>query len=289
MLPGYIANLQCSMQKLFNNILVPVNTSSPEKRVEKAVELANIYNCNIHLLSISHSSGSNGLAGKIVRMFSLAKKTGEQKTGEHLQTLSKKFQHQLHKGLKIFSHSEQGNKNEVAIDYILSNKIDLVVDTIDPGYFKKKPSGFDVNLIAGKTSAAVITVPEGRLIHRLYSIVIPVTDSIPLKKLMYGIYMARYYNITFHLLGITHEHDSDYNQKVEKYLHRSYRLIRDHCDVPVDMIRRSGTDVIEVAREYSVNNNADLVIVSPDRKKIDWLSDIMQKKIYPPVLTISSI
>ncbi|HYM95326.1 MAG TPA: universal stress protein, partial [Chitinophagaceae bacterium] len=167
--------------------------------------------------------------------------------------------------------------------------------TAPSGRLESNTTNLDANRIAGKTNAAIITIPENRRINHLYSIVIPITDFIPLKKLMYGIYFARYYHTTIHLLGVVHEQDYMYTKKVQKYLQRSYQLIRDNCNVPIDMTIKDGLNVAEVVKEYTTKNNADLVIVNPGRQSrlrgraFGLFAAFLQKKVNPPVLTIGQI
>ncbi|HWC52543.1 MAG TPA: universal stress protein [Chitinophagaceae bacterium] len=283
------------MHKLFNNILIPIDTSaSTERMLEKGIELANTYSCNIHLLYSTATDPKGQALKKIQQFFSFSGIPAEKKAEQKLNFMLSKFRKQLQDGLKIHIHSENGNRNDIAINYIIQNKIDLVLGTVHSRSINRNKLSLDVNRIAGKTSAAVITVPEDRHIRHLYSIVIPVTDFIPLRKLMYGIYLARYYKTTIHLLGITREQDIEYTQRVQKYLHRSYQLIRDNCDVPIDLTVRDGSNVAEVVKEYASSNNTDLVIVNPGGQSrlkshtLGWFAGILQKNIHPPVLTIGT-
>lgn len=283
------------MYKLFNNILIPINLSqTSEKTIEKGIELANTYNCNIHLLHLATSSRMRSSNTKKSWSFLSMLKNDNKKIEYKLNNLTRKYQEMLQKGLKIFVRVEKGNRNDVAIDYIMQNKIDLVLEGMQTGSIHRSKMTLDINRIAGKTNAAVITIPEDRRIVHLYSIVIPVTDFIPLRKLMYGIYLARHYKTTIHLLGVTHEQDAEYSKRVQKYLQRSYQLIRDNCSVPIEMTVREGSNVAEVVKEYTISNNADLVIVNPggqSRMKshvFGWFTGLIQKNINPPVLTISA-
>lgn len=282
------------MHKLFNNILIPFNFSAASERtVEKAIALANTFQCNIHLLYTDSSLFPKQAIKKLFGLNSSSLKSGNTKRANKLKILAQKYQDQLSDGLKVFSSFEKGNRNDIAVNYILHHKIDVVLATVFTRKMKRNKLRLDVNRIAGKTAAAVITVPEERRISHLYSIVIPVTDFIPLRKLMYGIYLARFYKTTIHLLGITHKQDQDYSQRVGKYLHRSYQLIRDNCDVPIEMTRRDGYNVAEAVKDYTIDNDTDLVIVNPGRQSrfkrfsLDRITGILQN-IYPPVLTIGT-
>lgn len=283
------------MYKLFNNILIPVNFSSAtDGAIEKGITLANIYSCNIHLLYIDPTPAQQSGLRKFFTFYSLQQKNSGKKSELKLKALAQNFQSSLTKGLKVFTGIEKGNRNDAAINYIIRNKIDLLLETVHSKSIHRNKLNLDVNRIAGKTSAAVISVPEKRHISHLYSIVIPVTDFIPLRKLGYAIYLARYYKTTIHLLGITYEQDFEYSKKVEKYMHRSYQLIRDNCDVPIDLTIRDGSNVAEVVKEYATSNNPDLVIVNPGRQSrlksyaFGWFAGMLQKNIYPPVLTIGT-
>ncbi|HVT86640.1 MAG TPA: universal stress protein [Chitinophagaceae bacterium] len=283
------------MYKLFNNILVPVNLSAASERtVEKGIALANTYSCNIHLLYANSPQAKKPALKKIFSLYSLLQKEIDKKSVQKLNGIAKKFQNYLNDGLKISIYAQKGNRNDVAINYIVRNKIDLVLETVYSCNIKQNKLNLDVNRIAEKTTAAVITIPEDRGINHLCSIVIPVTDFIPLRKLMYGIYLARYYKTTIHLLGITSEQDMEYTQRVQKYLNRSYQLIRDNCDVPIDLTIRDGSNVAEVVKAYASSNQTDLVIVNPGGQSrlkshtLGWFAGILQKNIHPPVLTIGT-
>ncbi len=51
------------MQKLFNKVLVPVDFSTQSKKaIERAVEIAKLYHCSIHLLHVVNISPMTSLA-----------------------------------------------------------------------------------------------------------------------------------------------------------------------------------------------------------------------------------
>ncbi|HYM93966.1 MAG TPA: universal stress protein, partial [Chitinophagaceae bacterium] len=118
------------MHKLFNNILIPVRfTTASEKLIEKGIELANLYRCNIHLLYIaSISSISSSMITRSWSFFQKVRNEDSKELERMLNKLTDRYAAKLHHGLKIVSSIEKGGRNEIAVNYILQNNIDLVLD-----------------------------------------------------------------------------------------------------------------------------------------------------------------
>lgn len=284
------------MYKLFNNILIPVTFSSASDRlIEKGIEFANLYCCNIHLLHIT-SSPLKGIKKGFAGLYPTRKKntdiTDIKGADSRLKKLVNKYHDQLRNGLKIIVHSENGNTNDVAIDYIVQNHIDLVWDVVPASMLRPGKSHFDANKIASRTNVAVITIPEYRKLNHLYLMVIPVTDFMPLKKLMYCIYLAQHFNTTIHLLGITDKENYTETKRVQKYLQRSYQLIRDNSNASINMTIKDGQNIAKTVKEYAADKHADLVIVNSEnqndfnRTLSGFFARLLQKKILLPILTV---
>src|SRR5207237_2738847 len=89
------------------------------------------------------------------------------------------------------------------IDVVNPNNNDLVVIGQKSNFLQKRKMVINPDLIAEKTNAPVITIPSNRRLTRLYSIVIPITDFLPVRKLMYGVYIAINLDSTIILSGTT--------------------------------------------------------------------------------------
>lgn len=228
----------------------------------------------------------------ISRFYQSSKTKRSKSFDARLNKLVEKYRGQLQNGLKIVMHTKSGNRNLAAIDYIMQNNIDLVLDVLPVSKFRPGKSHLDANKIASKTNAAVITIPEYRKLDHLYSMVIPVTDFMPLKKLMYGIYLAKQYNTTIHLLGIADKQNYMETKRVQKYLQRSYQLIQDNCNVPTDMTIKDGQNITKTVKEYAANKDVDLVIINSEHENHfggmlpGFLTGFSQKKNSSPILTI---
>ena len=285
------------MQKLFNNILVPVDFSRVSKRAfEKAIDLANKYECNIHLLHVVTITPMVAVAiaeGHLVIPYGAI---DDQKELEfQLENLKRKYESQLENNRTIHIHLQKGLWDEAIIDFAQNNKVDLVVIGLQNKGLHKRKSHFNANRIAEEINIPVITVPENRRLVRLISVVIPITDFLPVKKLMYGVYIAQSDNATVRLLGVQDENDPDQCKKVQHYLKKSFQLIRDNCNVPVEIATTSGHNVAEAINQYAYKNPMDLIIVNPGRQSrmaglfASFLGNFLQKVSVPPVLTINQI
>lgn len=285
------------MQKLFNNILVPVDFSRISKRAfEKAIDLANKYACNIHLLHVVTTAPVISISVAEGAVFIPHGMIDNQKEIEfQLENLKSRYVSQLENKNSVYTHLQKGLWDEAIIDFALHNKIDLVVIGLQNKGLKKRRFLFNANRIAEEINIPVITVPENRRLVRLISVVIPITDFLPVKKLMYGIYIAQNDNATVRLLGVEDENDPDQCRKVQHYLKKSFQLIRDNCNVPVEIATTSGHNVAEAINQYAYKNPMDLIIVNPGRQSrmaglfSFFLGNSLQKVSVPPVLTISQV
>ncbi len=146
--------------------------------------------------------------------------------------------------------------------------------------------------IAEKTNIPVITIPLNRTLTGLSTIVIPITDFLPVRKLMYGVYMASGHATTLRLLGVKNKVSKE---KVEKYLKRSYQLIHDNSGVPVEIETVIGENVAEAVNEFAMLHSADLVILNPGSQTkmpgffSSLFGNVIQRYSGPPVLTVNAV
>ncbi|HEU4574816.1 MAG TPA: universal stress protein [Chitinophagaceae bacterium] len=284
------------MQKLFNNIVIPVDfTKVTENAICKAIDLANEYHCNIHLLHVITVSPFSGIspAKEYIPTPVLSQPVTNKDVQQQLDRLIKKYEKNLATGSTICAHIVRGSWNESVIEFVITHKMDVVLIGRCGSFFRNRRAVLNSNKIAEKTNIPVITTPENRRLTKLYSIVIPITDFLPVKKLMYGIYMAQHHNATIKLLGIESDKDFYKNKKVQYYLKKSFQLIRDNCAVPLEIVTTAGDNVAEAVNQYATKSAADLVIVNPGRQSrlpgfLSFLfGNFLQRFSGPPVLTIN--
>ncbi|MBS1512610.1 MAG: universal stress protein [Bacteroidetes bacterium] len=282
------------MQKLFNKILVPVDFSaSAADATDKAFEIAKKYDCSIHFLNVVIISpfAAIPVAGPAAFMpsdFPGYTAGRKQKLEELCSRIISLSENKIHAGYNIIC----GTWNQGIIDFVNDNEIDLVLIGQKVSMLRKRSMILNPDLIAEKTNIPVITVPSNRRLTRLYSIVIPITDFLPVRKLMYGVYMALNFEATIKLLGIANESTKD---KVQYYLFKAKKLILDNCEVRVECETVISENVADAVNHFAIHESADLVIVNPGTQTrmpgllSSLFGNILQKYTVPPVLTVSPV
>jgi nucleotide-binding universal stress UspA family protein len=281
------------MQKLFNRILVPVDlTEKSRKAVEKAVELAKEYSCTIHLVHVTKAVSIGSLSFDKHGEQQDRLRSDERQSRARLMDLFGFLKPVLDPSIKVEYSVLRGNWNEAIVNYVNEHGVDLVLVGQGGHLFSKKEMLLNPNRIATRTNVPVITVPSNRRLVKLYSIVIPVTDFLPVRKLIYGIYMGTKHATTVKLLGIENPQTSE---KVRHYMRKAYQLIRDNCSLNVELELLPGENVAETVNQYAMTHSADLVIVNPGGQSrmpgfFSWLfGKIIQRYSAPPVLTVSPV
>jgi len=282
------------MQKLFNKILVPVDFSAKSKKaIDKAMDIALEHSCTICLLHIVSIPALGALAaadGHISVPLSLG---GNNKELEF--KLEKLISYiYLYTGGAIEAETKiiYGNWNDGIIDFTDENNFDLVLIGQDERFLKKRTMVLNPDIIARKTNVPVITVPSNKRITRLFSIVIPITDFLPVRKLMYGIYIASGYDTVVKLLGIENERN---HSKMEHYLQKAAKLIRDNSSVKVNIQKISSKNVAQAVEQFTRKEHTDLLILNPDTQTkmpgffSSLFGNIIQKYSTPPVLTVNPV
>lgn len=282
------------MQKLFNHILVPVDFSERSSHtVEKAADMALTYQCDILLLHVV--SRASFLTIPIREAYSGIPFTiiDNRKELEYkMEQLKQLAMGKASGRVNIRTAITEGEWEEVVAEAVSRHSIDLILMGQQERSLIKRGVRIDPDKIAGRTDTPVLTVPDNRRLTHLYSIVMPVTDFLPVRKLLYGIYIASQYTTTIKLLGI--ENDRTRN-KVEHYLQRAYRLINENCRISIELETVSGENVAQVISHYSANSAVDLIIINPGMQSrlpgffSSFLGGILQQYSTPPVLTVNPV
>src|SRR6185503_13101434 len=109
------------MQKLFNNILVPVTAGNANHSIEKSIEFANQLQCHVHLVGVDSTPVIPLLKTTWVRRQTRARKTAEQK--DRLSSLENKYGNELEKGLRLSAHASNGKEEEGMATFISLHEI----------------------------------------------------------------------------------------------------------------------------------------------------------------------
>lgn len=282
------------MQKLFNKILVPIDFSQKSKiALDKAVDIATKYSCSIHLLHVVSYSPLTTVAlaeGHMAIPFNMIE--NEKELGYRLESMCEEIKLQARDSVHVSYSVLKGSWDDIIIHLVNENNFDMVLIGQKARTFKKRSMLLNPDLIAEKTNIPVLTVPVNRRLVRLFSIVIPITDFLPVRKLMYGIYIASNDNTVIKLLGVENRQNKD---AVQYYLEKASSLIRKNCEVAVDTELIVSDNVAQAVNQYAALQAADLIIVNPNTETkmpgyfSTLLGNIIQKYSSPPVLTVNPI
>jgi len=282
------------MQKLFNKILVPVDFSAKSKlAVEKACDIARLYDCSIHLLNVVAISPFAAIAmteGPMAIPFANIEnkaviETEFKKLLDNIKSLNSY-------DIKIEYSILQGTWNEAIIDFAGKNDYDLVLVGQKENFLQKRKMIINPDKIAARANIPVITIPANRRITKLYTIVIPITDFLPVRKLMYGVYIANGFDTSIKLLGIENERS---HEKVQHYLQKATQLIQENSTIKVTSETMHSDNVAAAVNQFTRKQPADLVIINPQTQTkmpgffSSLLGNIIQKYSAPPILTVNPV
>ncbi len=282
------------MQKLFNKVLVPVNLSGEyDKIAGVAVDMCLQYKCSLCFLHVEPllSFGSIAIVDSpgLITVAPLQDVTAWE---VKMLALRKYIFSLAGTSVKTEGLVKTGSWDETIIELVNEMKFDLVLIGQKGKGIKKRKMEINPDKIAANTNIAVITIPENTNMNGLRSIVIPVTDFLPVRKLMYGVYLASGYNAGLKLLGII---NNGTREHIKYYLERAYQLIRDNCTVKVEIETAQGENIAEVLNHFTILYPTGLVIVNPGKQtKMPGLfsaffGNVLQKYSKPPVMTVNAV
>jgi len=241
------------MQKLFNNILVPIEVDA-RSAVEEAIRFANQFHCNLHLVGISKSSLNLG-----EHLFRLMNDEDEiPKNKKKLSELQSTYCQKLARGLTLSVYYETGEPEDVIATYAAIHAVDLVFIVKETAGFMKR-SSVNANRLASKTSCPILTFSTKLGIDGLKIIVMPIGNSLPLNKIRVAAYLAKKCHSSIHL--VTREKGGLMYEELA-YMQKALQVLRDNTDLCVECKTLSGESIANIALQYAQQVNAGMIIVN---------------------------
>lgn len=281
------------MQKLFAHILVPVGFNRNTNLVmEKAIQVANYLGCDIHLLYVwtpylPFSVFYDGYFSTPAFFIT------EDKAMSRMKKLVSKYRPRLREGLTLKASVRSGNWDILMKELIITQHIDLVmIPKHKKKFFGALLYEVDVNELSLKSQCPILTVTRNFDIENLQHIVVPINDSLPVRKLSVATRLASQFNGMIHLMGHRSNRYAEDKRNV-KYLTMAYQLLRDYAEVRVHCSSKEGKNVAEDTLAYATNIQADLIVVNSGNESIlkgwfsRWFGNYLYKRSAIPVLTIA--
>jgi nucleotide-binding universal stress UspA family protein len=257
------------VEKLFHKILVPVDFS-PETLfiVHKAVELAREYSCQIHLLHVSSDQWSPAMKSSVNDLLNELDDSSEDDIHFNMTALADYIKNISNQEIEATFSQKKGKWNQEIIKTVDQVKCDLVLIARQEENRSGKKLEVDIDKIATRTDIPVISIPFGRRLTHIYSVLIPVTDFLPLRKLIYGAYIASSNQASIRLLGVEAPHTRG---RIRHFLKTSYELIHENSPVYVSIALTETGNVAAAVDALAREEATDLILVNPkEQTEMPW-------------------
>jgi hypothetical protein len=268
------------MDKLLNNILVPFALwDNADGAVQKAIEMANQIQCNVHILLFMQAH------------------VGEESSGiaNLKRTIHQRYQPRLDPSLSLTICSREGQAERLIVEYYRKHNIDLILLARTGGAFwKTGRSAFPVNVnrLVKKVQCPVLNITLEPGVPSMKNIVLPVGDVLPVRKLLFATYLAKISRSTIHLVSAGGKASGPPGEGMES-LQRCYRLLCENTSLPVECRTMPGDNLAEVAWSYAKKIKADLILIGPGKEShlSGFLSALRSRSLFNasliPVMTVS--
>ncbi|MBS1653488.1 MAG: universal stress protein [Bacteroidetes bacterium] len=252
----------------FKNILVPVDFSiNAEVAIKKAIELIDNNDGTIHLLHVKKNLA--GVYSALVNNHFTTTVTGvaaasEQKAASYKLYEWKQILEEEVPMVKVNLHLLEGGGVQ---DRIINLSTEVRPQLIVIGKHQKskwftKLSTVTPHRIAKITNCPVLSLCPGAITHHIRSIVIPVRDFIPKRKIDIVVNLAKDYRAKIYLVSITGKNKYDENSTNPVFI-KTYRLLRDVLNSTIEFRVLSGNNLAKAAFEFAESIHADMLLVNP--------------------------
>jgi nucleotide-binding universal stress UspA family protein len=265
------------MSTHLHNILVPVYFSSRDKwAIAKAIELANAFNCNIHLVHVisSFSSATKGIGSTFFLYNGTSNLTNARR---RLESLRNEYRHHMVGKGSMEISLLKGNVHTRLMEYIEQFEMDLVVMGLSRfSFLHRLLSSFTISRLARHTSVPVLAIRASGLVSHFKKIVLPLTGEIPLRRIKMATMLARSFKSTVYLVSLR-DHENVAGQIVNKTLD----VLQSISTIPVQCFWLEGKNLAKSTLEFSKRINADLILANPLKEfhMPGWWNQITRKLI----------
>jgi nucleotide-binding universal stress UspA family protein len=248
------------MPKTFYNLLVPVDFTVKSKwAISKAIDLANNFNCNIHLVHVVSSEIFPFIPIEASSIFPYDIAIDMDNARVKLEAMRDTYRHHICGGGSIEISLLQGNKSEQLAKYIEQYEMDLVVVGLSKfNLVHRVLSSVSISKLARKTNVPVLAIRSSGLVSHFKKIVLPLTSEIPVRRLQLATMMARSYRSTVYLVSLRKDANT-----TENILNKALEVIQSLSTIPVQCFMLEGKNLAKSTLEFSKRINADLIMANP--------------------------
>lgn len=248
------------MSNQLYNILVPVDFSGKNKwAIAKAIELANSFHCNIHLVHILHKPVIPFIPVDKTDFTPYESTADLHECRKKLEGLKSLYSNQLCGAGKIEISVVQGTQRKMLPKYIGQYEMDLVVTGLSKfNLVQRIISSVSISRLVRKTNIPVLAVRSSGLISHFKKIVLPLYDNIPLRSIKMATMLGRHFKSTVYLVSLRNNEPGHVN-----ILSNTLEVIQSLSTIPVQSILLEGKNLAKSTLDFSKKINADLIMVNP--------------------------
>lgn len=249
------------MPKKMYNILVPVDFSGRSKwAISKAIELANNFQCNVHLVHVVSKRLLPLLPFDAGQLLPYDFTVDINNARKKLQVLKDRYRHHLVGDGKIEISLLQGNPSHELHRYIEQFDMDLVVIGLSRfNLVHRILSSVSISSLARKTNVPVLAIRSSGLISHFKKIVLPLTNDVPVRRIQLATMLARSFRSTVYLVGLR----KDDGNAAQMVLNKTLEVVQSLSTIPVQCVLLEGKNLAKSTLEFSRRINADLIMANP--------------------------
>ena len=239
----------------FYNILVPVDFAIKTRwAILKAIELANNFNCNIHLVHVYTKPLFR--LGRLEGMYLLPYETtiDLERAAAKLENLKENYAPFM-KGGTIEISLLHGNPKKELTRYIKQFNMDLVVTGLPAmNFYHTMFSSFSASTITSQTDVPVLAVRQGGMVSHFKKIVLPVNKDLQESKIKLATKLAMSFDSTVYLAVMRKD-----VEKGENILNRALHLVQSVSSIPVQCFMLEGKSLAKSTLRFSKRIKADIM------------------------------
>lgn len=245
--------------KLYN-ILVPVDFSGKNKwAISKAIELANNFECNIHIVHVVHTNIVPVLPIEASIFTPYESHTDRMVAYERLKELSAHYSNQLCGTGKMEISVLEGNTANKLAGYIKQYEMDMVVVGLSRfNLIQRVVSSVSISKLARKTNVPVLAVRSGGLVCHFKKIILPLHEEVPLHRIKLATMLARAFKSTIYMVTLRKE-----NNTPENIINEALQIVQSISTIPVQGIILEGKNLAKTTLDFAKKINADLIMINP--------------------------
>lgn len=248
--------------KLYN-ILVPVSFGNRNQwAMAKAIELANNFHCNIHLVHVVHKNILPFIPLERSLITPFESNADLSRTRRKLEIMKYRYKDQLCGNGMIEVSILEGNPARELADYIEKYQMDLVVTGLSKfNFLHRIISSISISRLARKVNIPILAVRSSGLISHFKKIILPLHNDISLRHIKWVTMLARSFRSTVYFVSLREQED-----KRPSLFDGALEIVQSLSTIPVQCVLLEGTNLAKSTLAFAKKINADLILANPAKE-----------------------